>query len=407
MDLSARRARRALAALAAIALGASPALAIHAGHVQGRVLDENGHPIEGAVVTATGDAAVGIWKCRSDGTGFYRIAGLPASTDLRISVEAEGRATVERKGYQVHDDQTLHLNYRLRPKGVYSTLILLDPRVPYHMTALSGARETLPGGVRIFEIKERTPSASRRLARALAARPDGVLAIGSLAARMARDSIFDTPVVYTMVSDPFKENLRVGNMGGVPSNGAFSEQLEMLQKMSPSSRRIGVIFDPIRLDGVVRQLRDEAEGAGFSLEVRAAHQPSDIQAQLLSFESRIDAFMLLLDPGLITGPAFQQIRAFTQERSIILIVPDTSMVSAGATFAYAPGFRELGAYSGRLLTNVMQRKATIGDLGVIYPRTRFLSVNPQDVDRLDLKVPLSLGDETSTSGPRIEVRPGG
>src|SRR6266850_1398126 len=181
--------------LCALALNV-PGFAIHAGHIQGRVLDESGRPLPGAVVTISGDGAVGIWHCAADETGFYRIAGLPASTELKLKVEADDRATFQRDGYAVRDDQTLHLNVRLRPKGIFSTLVITDPRVPYHKTALAGARETLPAGVRVFEATERTPEIRRRLYRALASRPDGILAIGSIAARLARETIFDTPVVY-------------------------------------------------------------------------------------------------------------------------------------------------------------------------------------------------------------------
>ncbi len=403
----ARLATGAAAALS-IALGLFPSspFAIHAGHIQGKIYDESGRPIAGAVVTATGDAAVGIWHCRTDERGFYRIAGLPASTDITLRVEAEERTMLQRKGYRLRDDQTLRLNFRLRPMGVFSTLIINDPRVPYHSAALAGARETLPAGVRLFEAKEHTPALTRRLLRALAARPDGVLTIGSLAARLARETVFDTPVVYTMVLDPLKENLKAENMCGVPSNGAFSEQIDMLSRMAPQARRLGTLFDPARMDGVVRQLRVEAEYAGFTLEVRSVHEPADVEERLRSLaEAKVDAFMVLLDPGLYTAEVFHQVRAFCEESRIILIVPDAAMVRSGATFSYAPGFRELGAYAGRLLTNILTRKATVADIGVIFPRTRFLSVNPQDVQRFGLTLPAELNAPSTPEAPRTIITP--
>jgi len=391
--------------LCALALNV-PGFAIHAGHIQGRVLDESGRPLPGAVVTISGDGAVGIWHCAADETGFYRIAGLPASTELKLKVEADDRATFQRDGYAVRDDQTLHLNVRLRPKGIFSTLVITDPRVPYHKTALAGARETLPAGVRVFEATERTPEIRRRLYRALASRPDGILAIGSIAARLARETIFDTPVVYTLVLDADREDLRADNLCGVPSNGAFSEQLDLLSRMAPKARRIGALFDPAHLDGVIHQLRIEAEDAGFSLDVRTVHDRSEAAKGLQSLaDAGIDAFILLLDPGLFTNEVFQEARAFLQERGIIFIVPDGSMVRAGATFTYGPGFREMGGYAGRLLTNVMKREATVADIGVIFPRTRYLSVNPVDVERFGLTVPTDLPPPTPPGPPKIVITP--
>jgi ABC-type uncharacterized transport system substrate-binding protein len=203
-----------------------------------------------------------------------------------------------------------------------------------------------------------------------------------------------------MVLDPDKENLRARNLCGIPSNGAFSEQLEVLEKMAPSAHRIGTLFDPARTDGVVRQFRAEAEGAGYVVEARSVYDPNMIAERLADLARQgIDAFIVLLDPGLYTNIVFDQVRRFTQEHGIILIVPDSAMVRAGATFSYAPGFQELGAYAGRLLSNVMMRKVTVPEIGVIFPRTRYLSVNPQDAERFGLTIPTDLG---STSAPQVD-----
>jgi ABC-type uncharacterized transport system substrate-binding protein len=218
--------------------------------------------------------------------------------------------------------------------------------------------------------------------------------------------LFDIPVIFTMVQDPVRENLLVGNMGGVPSNGAFSEQLDVLSQMSPSIRRLGTIFDPESLAGVVTQLRREAVDAGYSIEARAIHRFEDIPTQLASLEAAgVEAFVILLDPGLWTLDVFRLVRGWAAEREIITIVPDGAMVRAGATFSFAPGFEELGAYAGRLLTNVLKREASVADIGVIYPTTRYFSVNPQDVERFGLSLPPSVLGRTPTGEMEIILRP--
>ncbi len=383
--------RAVLLAALGILVPASPALAIHSGHVQGRIYDEKGSPIAGALVTISGSEAVGIWSCPTDETGFYRIAGLDAGRSLTVRVEADSRATLERAGYRVRDDQTLHLDFRLRPEGVFQSLVLFDGSVPYHRTALAGARGTLPPGVRVMDVRNDSPRTIRKLGRVLGTRPDGVLAIGSLAARLARQTLYDIPVVYTLVTDPATESLIVSNMCGVPSNGGFSEQLDVLSQMAPQVRKIGTLFVPERAAAVVRQLRVEAEEAGFQMEARPVHDLSLLAHEIQSLEhSGIEAFLLLLDPELWTTESFSYLRGWAQEHEILLIVPDGSMVRAGATFSYAPGFHELGAYAGRLLTNVVKRETSVAEIGVIFPTTRYFSVNPQDLDRFGLQMPASV-----------------
>lgn len=401
-----RRRLRFLLILALLA-PAPPALAIHVGHIQGHVYDETGKPIAGARVTVYGPDAVGTWKCDTDKGGFYRIAGLDASRELSLTVEAPGRTTIERSGYRLRDDQTVRLSFTLRPVGIFHTLVITDPRIPYHHQALAGARSTLPPGVRVFEAKRDSRGTARKLERALAARPDGILAIGSLPAHLARKMIFDIPVVYTMVLDPRKENLLASNMCGIAANGAFSEQLDILQQMAPSVKRIGTIFDPERMDGVVRQVRDEAAQMGYELEARAVHEPRDLETHLVSLQQAgVEALVMLLDPGLWTIDVFQKVRAFAQERNMIFIVPDGAMVRAGATFSYGPGFEELGAYAGRLLANVVGKKVTTSEIGVIFPSTRYFSVNPQDVDRFGLRMPATVINAAPAPIPEMGAGPG-
>ena len=40
--------------------------------------------------------------------------------------------------------------------------------------------------------------------------------------------------------------------------------------------------------------------------------------------------------------------------------------------------------------NVVEKKVTTSEIGVIFPSTRYFSVNPQDVDRFGLKMPASV-----------------
>lgn len=398
--------RAALPALILLTAAWSLSPAVHSGHIQGRIYDEGGRPIRNAMVTVHGEEAVGTWHCRTDETGFYRIAGLDASRDLSLRVEAENRATLVRSGYRLKDDQTLHLDFRLKPEGVFQTLVVIDVRVPYHRTALAGARGTLPPGVKVMEVRNHYPRTVRKLKRVAGTRPDGVLAIGSLAARLSRQVFFDIPVVYTMVLDPAHEKLLVDNMCGVPSNGAFSEQLDILSQMAPQVRRLGTLFSPERTPSVASQLRKEAVDAGYSLETRAVHDLEKLPEELASLEEAgIEAFLLVLDPGLWTLDAFRYLRSWATEHEIITIVPDGAMVRGGATFSYAPGFEELGAYAGRLLTNVVKREATVADIGVIYPTTRYFSVNPQDMDRFGLSMPRSLMGPGATKELEIILRP--
>jgi ABC-type uncharacterized transport system substrate-binding protein len=355
---------------------AFPAFAISSGHIQGRILDENGKPLEGALVTVHGAEAVGTWPCRTNATGFYRIAGLDVARPLTLRVEAEGRPTLVRTGYRLRADQTLRLVFRLKPPGVFNTLVILDKTLPYGRMALSGVLEHLPPGVHLFEADDRLPATVRRLQRALESRPDGVVAIGSLAARLARETTFDIPVVYTLAQNPVKEHLIASNMCGVLSNGGFSHQLELLKQRAPHVERIGALFVPERHGGAIEGFRRAALAANLSVRVQPLHGDSAVQEPLASLlDSEIDAFIVLLDELFWESEVLEEIVSFSERNGIILLVPDSSMAKAGNAVSYAPGIEELGSYAGALLKHILSGRLSVAAVGTVYPPTRRLAVN--------------------------------
>ena len=78
--------RAALLAAALLGGGAGAAAAQEAGRVVGRVTDATGRPVEGATVVAVADSAGRRWTARSERTGGFQLAGLPAG-EYRVRVE--------------------------------------------------------------------------------------------------------------------------------------------------------------------------------------------------------------------------------------------------------------------------------------------------------------------------------
>jgi putative ABC transport system substrate-binding protein len=212
-----------------------------------------------------------------------------------------------------------------------------------------------------------------------------------MAAIFARREIHDVPVVYTMVLNPEGNDLTGVNMCGMPLNGAFDDQLSVLAALRPEARRLLTIFDPRRLGPSVRDLRRAAHGRNLELEARPVRTVRALSAMLESLhEDDFDAFFLLLDPDLFGIDGLERLRRFTADKSMMLIVPDPSLVEAGGTFSYGPGFREMGAYAGRLIEQLFSGGAEPADLGRRFPTARNFTYNPSETQRLGITIPPEL-----------------
>jgi ABC-type uncharacterized transport system substrate-binding protein len=373
---------RPLGVCVVLIIAVSPAAA--QARLSGHVTGEDGSALPGATIEVTGPGAVGRFTATTDPEGFYELPGLPPYQSLVVVARADGRIPVVYKGLRATTGHGTRRDFRLRPQGVRDLVAVLDARVPYHRMALEGALETAPGQVTVVELSLERTEDERLLRQALESRPNAVLAIGSAAARLARSLSSDIPIIYTMVMDPSSEGLEGTAVCGVALNDGFEGPLDHLSRLRPGTTRLLTIYDPRRLPAAVGRLRRLAEARGMTLSALPARSAVQAARALERYEGRADAFFLLLDPDLIDAGIFDRIRHYASERGMIFIVPDTSLVVAGGTFSYAPGFREMGAYAGRLAGTILIHGALPSEIGRIFPTTRYYSLNPAEAQRLDL-----------------------
>jgi ABC-type uncharacterized transport system substrate-binding protein len=373
---------RPLGVCALLLIAVSPAAA--QGRLSGHVTGEDGSALAGATIEVTGPGAVGRFIATTDPEGFYEFPGLPPHQSLVVAARADGRVPVIYKGLRATTGHGTRRDFRLRPHGVRELVIVVDARVPYHRMALEGALGTAPGQVTVVEMSLERSEDERLLRHALESRPNAMLAIGSAAARLARSVSHDIPIIYTMVMDPSSEGLEGTAVCGVALNDGFEGPLDHLARLRPGASRLLTIYDPRRLPAAVGRLRRLAEARGMSLASLPARTADQAARALERYEGRADAFLLLLDPELIDAGVFDLIRRYTADHEMVFIVPDTSLVAAGGTFSYAPGFRELGAYAGRLAGTILIHGALPSEIGRIFPTTRYFSLNPVEAQRLEL-----------------------
>lgn len=351
-----------------LAAAGIPAFAGEAAHLAGTVTDEAGSAVVGARITVSSSGAFSIRTAVTDSRGRFRIIALSSVRPLNILAEADGKMAVEHREFRIEPDRVNHLDIRLRNRGAYDVLVLMDGRVPYHQLALDGARSSLPGQVQLVEVGEAAPLTSRALLRALDEHPSAVLAIGEEAAQLARELVRDTPVFHVMVPDPLPEVMSSEMVCGLSLNGGFEGQVERLIELDPSVRRVGTVYDPSRLSHAVARFRRAAEAAGIDLVAAGIHDPYDLPRAIddLARED-LDAFVVLMDPEVYTARNFAVVRRFAEEMDLILVVPDPSMAGPGKVFAFGPGFRESGAAAGRLLGMIVEGRLGPAEVGLIEP----------------------------------------
>ncbi|HEY3174750.1 MAG TPA: ABC transporter substrate binding protein [Candidatus Polarisedimenticolia bacterium] len=339
--------------------------------VSGRVTDEAGQPVAGALITLSGPGIIGVQSAVSDVVGRYRFRAVTGNQPFTLRAEAAGRVPIEYVGNSARRDGVVAIDFRLRSPGSHEVLVLLEGGIPYHRLALEGALSSMPGRAETLEVNDMSLATIREVHRRIEERPSAVLAIGDLAARLARRHVRDVPVVYAMVPAPIDSDLTTRNMCGVPLNGGFDRQIEHLRHLVPEARKIATVYDPRRLENCVTELRESTHAAGIELitgNVYGEGTTEDLQAALDDLAGEeFDAFVVLLDPRVVDTEGFERIARFAEARDVVLVVPDPSLAGPNKSFSFVPGFWEQGAFAGLLVRRILEGKVQPSQIGMAFP----------------------------------------
>ncbi len=88
---------------------------LQTGAIRGRVVDENGQPLPGVSITATGPALQGKATAVTREDGFFRLPGLPPGRDYEVKAELQGFEAVVRKGIIVNVGTVITIQIEMKP----------------------------------------------------------------------------------------------------------------------------------------------------------------------------------------------------------------------------------------------------------------------------------------------------
>lgn len=227
--------------------------------------------------------------------------------------------------------------------------------------------------------------------------PRVVVAIGTQAARAAQRRWPSTPLVYCLALNPRQDGLSGPDTGGVTLDVEPSRQLAILQKLIPTVRRIGVVYDQTVSGDLIRQAQQSLPGP-VRLVRRDVRTPVEAAQAIRELIGQVDAFWLLLDPVVANPANFRLLADLSQKNQVPLLAPAAPFVEAGALLSVGPDYLQAGRRAAEMARQVITGQARAGgfaeaaselvvtingavarQLGVAIPRDlRATILSPQD-----------------------------
>ncbi|WP_322999845.1 ABC transporter substrate-binding protein [Castellaniella sp.] len=212
-------------------------------------------------------------------------------------------------------------------------------------------------------------------------KPDVIVAIATPSAQAVVAATKTIPVVYSAVTDPVAAQLVPGwgpsgtNVTGVSDALSMDKQIELIKKVVPNAKKVGMVYNPGEANSVVvvKQMRELLPKAGMSLVEATAARTVDVGAAARSLVGKVDVIYTNTDNNVVS--AYESLVKVGNSAKIPLIAADTDSVKRGAIAALGVNYHDLGLQTGAVVARILKGEKP-GDIASETSAKQQLFVNP-------------------------------
>ena len=221
--------------------------------------------------------------------------------------------------------------------------------------------------------------------------PDVIIAIATPSAQAVVAATKTVPVVFSAVTDPVAAKLVPSwepshtNVTGVSDLLAMDKQIELIKKIVPNLKRLGIVYNPGEANSVVvvKELKELLPKMGITLVEASAPRSVDVSSAGRSLVGKVDAIYNSTDNNVVS--AYESLVKVAQEAKIPLIAADSDSVKRGAIASLGVNYRDLGEQTGRMVARILKGEKP-GDIKPEVSTKLELFVNPGAAERQGVKL---------------------
>lgn len=210
---------------------------------------------------------------------------------------------------------------------------------------------------------------------------DVIVAISTPSAQAVVAATKTIPVVYSAVTDPVAAQLVPNwdasgtNVAGVSDMLVLEKQLELIKKVVPNAKNVGMVYNPGEANSVVvlERLRELLAANDMNLVEATAARTVDVGSAARSLVGKVDVIYTSTDNNVVS--AYEALVKVGNDAKIPLIASDTDSVSRGAIAALGINYHDVGVQTGEMVVRIL-KGAKPGDMPSETSEKLELYVNP-------------------------------
>lgn len=207
------------------------------------------------------------------------------------------------------------------------------------------------------------------------------------------------PVVFIAVSDPVGAKLTEGNVTGISDLLPVTAQLELIRKMQPDAKKIGIIYTLSEPNSVstIELYKNSAADYGFELEIVGITEQSQVtQAVDTIIAKGVDCFTNLTDNTVVE--VLPAILEKTDEAGIPVYGSEIEQVELGCVGSAGIDYIELGKTAGKMAAKILKGEAKASDMPYETVKDFSYYVNSKAAERFGITIPADIASSATECG---------
>ncbi|MHC5306034.1 ABC transporter substrate-binding protein [Bartonella sp. LJL80] len=227
--------------------------------------------------------------------------------------------------------------------------------------------------------------------------PNVIVAIATPSAQTMLAATKNIPIVFSAVSDPVEAKLVPsiekpgGNITGVSDRSPIEEHLKLLKEIKPDLKKLGYLYNSAEANSVstLKVLQELAAKDGIDVIPSAAPKSSDVQAATRALVGKVDIIYVPTDNTIIS--VLEGATKVAAETKTPLFTADASSIGRGPFAAQGINYYDAGIETGKLVVRILKGEKP-GDIDVVTPPARNISVDVKAADKMGIIIPQSILD---------------
>ncbi len=247
-----------------------------------------------------------------------------------------------------------------------------------------------------WESAQGSPSTATQIAKKFAGEaPDVIVAISTPSAQSAIAAAPKLPVIFSGITDPLSAKLVTnlqqpgGLVTGVSDLAPIAQHLDLIQKITPTTKRIGILYNAGESNSVsqVQLFKSAATAKNITLVEATVSNSSEVATAAKSLVGKVDSIYIPTDNTIVS--ALEAVLQVGIANKLPIYAGDIDSVDRGAIATLGFNYKDVGKQTGKMVVRVLKGEKP-GSIAVETPSQLNLVINTKAAKQMGVTIPDSI-----------------